>query len=124
MVCEMPAQVAQIAMRDLVTPIVRDIESQLKEPLPARVTYRSPPTEFMMGAGEPRGEIRLVCKSLFRPGSFRVFAEAVYRGVAPSTGFSGFKLSGNVRMDGDIARAAEQYTYTIRYNVWEFKDWG
>lgn len=116
----LPLAVAEAALRGFVEPIVRQLEKQLRERLPAKVVYGSPPTELTLGTGEPRGEIRLRAKALFRPGSFKVFAEAIYRGVAPGTGFSGFKVSGNVRLEGDIARAAEEYAYTIRYNHWEF----
>ena len=120
----MPPVIAEAALQNLVGPVLRKIEKQLKEKLPARVICGSPAREMTIGSGEPKGEIRLNCKALFKPGHYKVFAEAVFQGVAEGTGFSGFKVSGNVWLDGDAAIASDEYAYTIRYNVWHFTGYG
>ena len=69
--------------------------------------------------GSGVGEIRIDLKPLFAKGRYRFEVEAIVKGVAPKTGFSGFHLRGKVgRGEGKVELVKEgETTY---YNVWNW----
>ena len=128
---EVVTKVVEVA----VVPALQDIEKDLGHPLTTIVTLWTPhmegPKILVTGSGtleaavqaDPKGEMRLSFRATAVEGRLLFFGESVYeKELSPKTGFSGFDLTGVVRLkDGEIL--VDDEFWTIKYKVWRFRGW-
>lgn len=116
--------------RSVLEPLFVELESQLQRPLPTILTIQrrellGPRILLARGHADasPAGEARLRVRRTGNPERSVFQVEAIYRGVACGTGFSGFSVRGELRTKDGGFEATRTTGWVVRYNVWEWQGW-
>jgi len=107
-------------------PVVEKLESETGQPIAAtvaviesgRIVVTSSVPEGRMEGDRAVGELRLTFRERFTSVSFE--AQAILRGLAPDTGYSGFLLQGKIVGSGESFQI-KLTGRTNLYNDWEWR---
>lgn len=111
----------------VVFPILLELEKETSQPIQAKtsllfsgeVMTRDIATRAGETNGLANGEVRIVVKDSVSVDSFRFSAEAIFRGLAPGTGFSGFSITGKLTFGAEVVPTLTGRVN--RYNVWSWR---
>jgi hypothetical protein len=123
----------ELVLHEAVCPLLQTFERELHTVLATEVTLCVDMETHKLGrvCGSnrhtedlARGELQLRFRRVFDVHRSLFTFEAIYDdGVAPGTGFTGFRSSGEVRAhDGKLE--IHRRSHTARYNVREWQGWG
>lgn len=128
---EAPSDVLDLIVDKAVVPCLMRIQKDLGVPLALSVSQGATPDvagRVIAAPSPPTGDV-VVGKAQVNTrqnygGDRYIFrAEVIFpRSLSPSTGFSGFSVPGSVTVsDGGLRLDSD--SWTVQYNVWEFKNW-
>ena len=126
-----PPDVVDLIVDQAVLPCLRRIEKDLHVPLSLSVRQGASPEKTARSLGTPsppEGEVvvgtaQVNVRKNYGGDRFIFRVEVVFpRTLSPETGFSGFSVPGSVTVV-DNGYRLESDTWTVQYNVWDFKGW-
>jgi hypothetical protein len=110
--------------REVLEPALGELEAEAGQRIRVELRVASPATTARISRDQVEnatatGEIRIALKESFG-GAIRFGCQAVIRGLAPSTGFSGFSMEGKIELDlGEVK--VHLKGRTNHYNQWEWR---
>lgn len=109
----------------VIQPTVLELSNEARQPIEIKaIAYQQGEIveqSLLVGeqasGGAARAEVRILLKDSAFPFSFTV--EAIFDGLSPGTGFSGFSLRGKMKTEGDVPQS-KLTARSNRYNVWDW----
>ena len=127
MTLESSENVLDAFVREFAEPMMRDLGQEARQPIDVVVLrFEGDKTiqrqQFTVPCNSPNatmamGELRVLFRVSNGEGSF--IAQAVFKELAPETGFSGFAVRGKIRSNNET-KQVRVTARTNRYNDWEW----
>lgn len=118
-------EMLETVVRLVIHPAVLELSNEAGQPIEIKVVayLQGEMVEKNLLVGESalgafsRAEVRILLKDINFPFLFSV--EAIFYGLSPETGFSGFSLRGKMTLEGE-APQSQLIARSNRYNVWNW----
>ncbi|MDQ0612303.1 hypothetical protein QFZ83_006474 [Variovorax sp. W1I1] len=116
-------ELLEIMIDQVVLPALLELDKESNQPIAVKVSAifgnDSTSREICTRAGESTntagGEARIRFRESSPANCFSFAGEAIFNGLAPATGFSGFAIAGKLKVDERMASLSSR---SNRYNVW------
>ena len=119
--------VIKAVIEQVLTPTIKQFEKELGESLPACLAVLCGEIHVYdcklihkQEDSKIKGEIHLFFRETYGGDQIRFFCESIFSNISNQSGFSGFKVKGNINKH---TLHLKRTGFTIQYNVFEWKGW-